>query len=64
MTTVHILLHGVALCGFQNGALPSEWPEGHRWIGYNVLAFSMPEGACLCGACSEVARRPEHQYED
>ncbi len=29
--TVHIVLHGEALCGFYKGVLPKDWPYGHIW---------------------------------
>jgi hypothetical protein len=30
--TVHILHHGLPLCGFHDG-IPAEWPDGHQWVG-------------------------------
>ena len=28
---VHILWHGLPMCGFSN-ALPCDWPKGHTWV--------------------------------
>lgn len=31
MRTVHVLLHGLPLCGFTKD-VPRDWPDGHVWI--------------------------------
>lgn len=30
--TVHILRHGMPLCGFSRD-VPRDWPPGHLWVG-------------------------------
>lgn len=65
MRIVHVLERGVALCGFQDGRVPKEWPEGHVWLGFHPV-FPMPgirrelaeKDAQPCEACfAEVERR-------
>lgn len=29
--TVHVLYHGVTLCGYGEGKLPRQWPSNHVW---------------------------------
>lgn len=52
--TVHILKHGVTLCG-------SPWSEvsqADRWISY---ADGLPDGAPICGACLAERRERERR---
>ena len=50
--TVHILHNGRPLCRF-NANVPSEWPEGHRWIGRDAVEDAN------CPACRKVIERLE-----
>ncbi|MEK7175493.1 MAG: hypothetical protein AAB693_01670 [Patescibacteria group bacterium] len=31
---IHVLHAGYAICGFSE-KLPVDWPEGHKWVGFN-----------------------------
>jgi hypothetical protein len=52
MFTVHILSYGRAFCGI--AGLPREWPEGHRWIGFNDVEM---EQLANCEACLREKKR-------
>jgi hypothetical protein len=40
---VHVLHHGFALCGLRG--VPSEWPDGHRWVRLSE------KKRATCGVC-------------
>lgn len=44
--TVHILHHGLPLCGFSKD-VPGKWPEGHKWT-----AIHRPDHS-TCVGCDE-----------
>jgi hypothetical protein len=46
--TVHVLRHGLPLCGFATG-FPADWPPGHSWVGMDDLAVAN------CAGCREAA---------
>ena len=46
MSTIHVLHHGFALCNMRG--VPSDWPEGHRWVRLEDA------DAATCGGCIEV----------
>jgi hypothetical protein len=53
---VHLLWYGLPLCRFNTG-LPSNWPEGHRWVGLNdddKTPVNCPECVRLLTACTEI----------
>jgi hypothetical protein len=61
MITIHILHGGLPLCRFST-EVPGNWPEGHQWVGLNVLSMSFPEGTRLCMRCAEESKK--FPYED
>jgi len=44
---IHILHHGAALCGL--AGVPSEWPDGHRWVSVE------DKSRATCTGCKRVA---------
>ncbi len=38
MASVHILVHGKALCYFLFEKVPGEWPGNHTWVGFDQRA--------------------------
>lgn len=54
---VHILRHGRALCGLEGE--PQDWPEGHRWIGFDAWLrrdVEPSERVPLCVRCFAAAK--------
>jgi dCMP deaminase len=61
--TVHCLDEGLALCGYEGGAVPAEWPEGNVWIALSdwpalpgARAAIEDERGELCRSCDARAR--------
>lgn len=50
MDTIHVLEAGVAWCGLKG--VPSSWPPGHRWVGFNDGDLK----PVTCRKCLEVMR--------
>ena len=48
--TVHGLLYGNVLCGFDQRT-PNQWPPGHVWVAY----FNLDE--MTCQACKKEAEK-------
>jgi hypothetical protein len=48
-TVFHILRGGVTLCGFGRGAVPRDWPEGHKWMDDAAYRLSKAPPRCTCG---------------
>lgn len=42
-TSIHILLHGFALCGLRG--IPRDWADGHSWVSVYDARLA------TCGAC-------------
>jgi len=56
LPTVHVLGQGRALCGFHAGP-PSEWPEGHLWVGTtDDPQVKLPKEYAACEACNSLLR--------
>lgn len=51
--TVHILKHGQSHC--KMAGVPGEWPEGHRWIGFNDPDI---RAATTCPECRQEEGLP------
>ena len=54
-TRVHVLLHGLPLCGAYAGLVPGQWPSGHAWVPFAkviVIKRGLP-----CIACLDAAER-------
>lgn len=47
-TLIHVLRFGRALCPIEG--VPSDWPEGHKWVGIQQHA----QATCTC--CAERAK--------
>jgi hypothetical protein len=53
--TVHILRHGVALCGSMGSKEPQFWPEGHTWVSCTATPLGeLKNSPELCPGCEEV----------
>lgn len=53
--TVHVLRHGLPLCGFSR-EMPALWPQGHRWVRREDVATLQAELKCQACARVEFAR--------
>jgi hypothetical protein len=51
--TVHILHHGLPLCGFSH-ELPRDWPPGHKWVGKDEAELA------TCALCQDRANQREY----
>lgn len=52
--TVHVLLHGLTLCGLRW----EEAPQGDKWIS---CSEGLPDGAAMCGVCVRERRERERR---
>lgn len=55
-STVHILYHGVTLCGFGSGEFPSQWPPGHKWD------YMINKHNASCQKCKRLAEENEAKF--
>jgi hypothetical protein len=49
-TTVHLLRHGLPLCGFST-KVPGEWPPNHVWVGAFAEMVGLKEPQVPCEGC-------------
>jgi hypothetical protein len=55
---VHVLTHGVALCGFDAGRVPRDWPPGHAWVSIEAQARAS------CNDCLQVLEIIEDEKDE
>lgn len=56
--TVHVLYHGLPLCGFGEGKVPAEWPADHAWMPVTEIGHAELESELnvhWCKTCREKA---------
>lgn len=66
-STVHLLHGGVTLCNFYDGALPRDWPDGHRWVGLSEVRTEYgvrKENPVNCPECLEQLRIADKKQEE
>lgn len=55
--TVHVLYHGLPLCGYGEGKPPAEWPADQAWLSVHELGrHTGKDRPNWCPACLERAR--------